>query len=347
LDSFAQVEPPSTGFADWREREDAWKAAELAEGREPNVHARDYACMAKSAAMIACPGPSYGLGDEVKHMLDVELKPVLLLFPPEMKHSFVRHKEHPLLYTHVVEGESYKRAIGDFLWESPVPGPLIVICGGDGGGKKTLTAKLGEALAGSGCIVRTIDFPRRQFRFGPRLDIADQIYGELARTKRMLSPWLMAAKYAEDRACTKPILRHWQTKGYVILLDRYREANVAHQGALLPPQDLPHFISQLRTLELGVNGIPPGDLFVYLDTPVEQAHTAMVREGRALDNQERDMAHKQRVRDIYSQLAASEPDWVRIEAMDGSRRKTVEELVAEILPILEPLVAPVRRKALA
>ena len=79
----------------------------------------------------------------------------------------------------------------------------------------------------------------------------------------------------------------------------------------------------------------------------QQAHTAMVREGRALDNQERDMAHKQRVRDIYSQLAASEPDWVRIEAMDGSRRKTVEELVAEILPILEPLVAPVRRKALA
>jgi dTMP kinase len=118
-----------------------------------------------------------------------------------------------------------------------------------------------------------------------------------------------------------------------VLSDRYADATVAYQGAGRGFE--PWLINDL--VDLATGGLKP-DLTLLFDLPVADARARAVqraRHGRGDDRLEaEDAAFHGRVRDCYLQIAAREPQRVRVVGAASS----VEEVHARVLQIVLPFL---------
>lgn len=140
--------------------------------------------------------------------------------------------------------------------------------------------------------------------------------------------------YAADRAQhVRTLLRPALETSHIVLSDRYADATVAYQGAGrgFPPE----LIAQV--VELATGGLKPG-LTLIFDLSVAEcaARTRSRADGEQsadrLDSE--DAAFHTRVRNAYLQLAASEPERVRLVNASGSISEThmlVQEIVDSFL----------------
>jgi len=176
-------------------------------------------------------------------------------------------------------------------------GAFITLEGGDGSGKSTQSALLGEWLEASG---RTVVHAREP----GGTDLGEQLREIVLHRRGPIDPRAEALLYAADRAHNvATVVRPAIARGDVVIQDRYLDSSVAYQGAgrTLDP-------AEVRDLSLWAAGGLLPDLTVLLDLDVD-AGRARLDAGRTrydrLESERRDF--HVRVRDAYLALADAEP----------------------------------------
>lgn len=224
---------------------------------------------------------------------------------------------------------------------------FIVLEGLDGAGKSTQIALLRDFFARQGVESAYIHFPRFDAPVYGEL-IARFLRGEFGSAGQV-DPYLVALLFAGDRADAAPQIREWIAAGKAVILDRYVFSNVGYQCAKLPQGDGRRRLARwILDLEFGRNALPRPDLSLFLDVPfafTERKLTA-VREGDdrsylqgADDIHEASLALQRSVREVYLDVAASDPALQVVDCSDVCGGMAAPETIfARICDLLNPLL---------
>lgn len=141
--------------------------------------------------------------------------------------------------------------------------------------------------------------------------------------------------FAADRAQhVRTVVRPALETGHIVLSDRYADSTIAFQGAGrgFPPQLV------ATVVELATGGLKP-DLTIVFDLPVSEcmARTTRRTDGGIhadrLDGE--DQAFHTRVRNAYLEMAAAEPERIRIIDASGSVNETHQRVMNLVMGFLE------------
>ena len=207
-------------------------------------------------------------------------------------------------------------------------GSFITFEGIDGSGKSTQMRMIANVLRLRGLEVVTTREPGGT-PLGKRLRAA------LLDSQEQVDPLAELLLYAADRAQhVRTLLRPALETGHIVLSDRYADATVAYQGA--GRGFAPEVIAEVVALATG--GLKP-DLTLIFDLPVAAAVTRANRrthDGHMRDRLDiEDAEFYTRVRDAYLQIAAAEPERVRIIDASGSVEETHAHVTGVVMNFLK------------
>ena len=205
-------------------------------------------------------------------------------------------------------------------------GRIITVEGTDGTGKKTQTEILVNKANSEGYPVHTLSFPDYESKWGKK--VRQYLKGELGSIRKediSLVSWL----YALDREEKKLTIEYLLEEGSNIILDRYMESNFAHQGAKLDGEQRKNLIDGLKNLETKILEIPPSDIVIFLDLPVEHSLEAM-KKRREFDIHESDKNHLNNAYETYKMLALQD-NWITIPCLNKDGQRYRKEDLSEII----------------
>lgn len=209
-----------------------------------------------------------------------------------------------------------------------MPGTFITFEGIDGSGKSTQLRLLSNFLRVHGCDVLVTREPGGT-PLGLRLRAA------LLDSEEQVDPLTELLVFAADRAQhVRRLVRPALEAGRVLISDRYADATVAYQGA--GRGFSPALIAEI--VELATEGLKP-DLTLLFDLPVRESTN---RTGRRVNDRQKadrldaeDAEFHSRVRDAYLNIAAAEPERVRIIDTSGPVEVTHAHVKEIVVPFLE------------
>ncbi len=156
----------------------------------------------------------------------------------------------------------------------------------------------------------------------------------LLHAQEQVDPLAELLLYAADRAQhVRALIRPALDTGHIVLSDRYADATVAYQGAGrgFPPS----LIAQVVAIATG--GLKP-DLTLIFDLPVEDSRLRAQKRPRDEAHHDRleaeDAAFHTRVREAYLEIAAAEPERVRIINATRSIQETHASVMEIVIPFL-------------
>ncbi len=233
-------------------------------------------------------------------------------------------------------------------------GKLIVIEGTDGSGKATQADILLLRMNAENMPAKKMSFPRYDLPSGR---IVGQSY--LGKDVDFYgwggdSGWfgdpdkvdfrVASMFYAADRVFATPEILDIVESGQHLILDRYYQSNMAHQGGkVLSPLAREEVFDYIESLELKLNQIPREDttifLYIPLDVALEMRMRRMEESGEKQDGHESNLEHLKRAEETYLQLFQRYKDsWTKIDCSpDGtyeglkSRKEIGEEIFSEVM----------------
>lgn len=213
-------------------------------------------------------------------------------------------------------------------------GYIIVFEGTDGSGKQVQSTKLFERLQAEGVNVMKHSFPSYD---SPSSTLVKMyLNGELCEHAEDFDAYKTSVLFSVDRLCTyQTELKDFYEQGGVIILDRYVESNMFHQGGKI--KDLAErekFIHWLEDFEFGTLGLPRPNQIVFLNMPPK--YSQMLASARKelkvqteKDIQEQSSTH---IMDSYNaglQVAQSRA-WDIINCVDNDTIRTIDDIHNEI-----------------
>ena len=163
-------------------------------------------------------------------------------------------------------------------------GRIIVIEGTDCSGKETQTSLLVQRLRKSGRKIEHMCFPNYDSPTGKiiggsylgRSYIGDSVFPEGADK---VDPKVAALYYAADRRYNRQKILDLLEDGVDVVIDRYVESNMGHQGAKIFDKDeRMKLYDNLSTLEYEFLELPKPDLTIFLYMPYKKI--AELKKGR-------------------------------------------------------------------
>ena len=207
-------------------------------------------------------------------------------------------------------------------------GAFITFEGIDGCGKSTQVRLLASQLRMLGFEVVTTREPGGT-------PLGKRIRNVLLDPQIEVDPLAELLLFAADRAQhVQTMLRPATESGSIVLSDRYADATAAYQGAGR------NFTAEIisSVISIATGGLKP-DLTLIFDLPVAECLARTSRRTESDNKRDRldaeDAAFHSRVRDAYLQLAASEPDRVRLIDASGSINETHDRVIEVVMPFLE------------
>ncbi len=207
---------------------------------------------------------------------------------------------------------------------------LIDLEGIDGSGKGTQAQRLCDRFAQSGVSAALVSFPRYEATLFGRA-VGEFLNGRFGSLDQV-HPFLVSLLFAGDRFESKQYLLDAIALHDVVVLDRYVPSNVAHQASKLDGVLRTELAGRILDVEFNIFGLPRPDLVLLLDLPVSVAQQLIAKKSarkytdRKADIQEADANYLGRVRNVYHELAAAEPNWQMIPCCEGERLRTVDEV---------------------
>ena len=183
--------------------------------------------------------------------------------------------------------------------KSPGRPPFITFEGGEGVGKSTQIKMLAQRLNAAGYSTITTREPGGS----PGAEIMRHLL--LSGVGKLLGPEVEAILFAAARDDhTHNVILPALKAGSWVLCDRFYDSTRAYQGSLgTVPADI---IDSMRRVTIG--DLKP-DLTIILDLPVELGLERVRRRGGTPDRFEtEDVGFHQRLRDLYCEIAAQEPE---------------------------------------
>ncbi|CAB4540082.1 unannotated protein [freshwater metagenome] len=177
-------------------------------------------------------------------------------------------------------------------------GLFITLEGGDGTGKSTQAALIGDWFTAKG---REVVFTREP----GGTDLGNELREIVLHSRGHIAPRAEALLYAADRAHhVATVVRPALERGAVVIQDRYLDSSVAYQGAgrVLDPDEVRH-VSMWAT-----EGLVP-DVTVVLDLDPAIGRDRLDAANKQFDRLEAEaLEFHTRVRDAYLTMAAAEPE---------------------------------------
>ncbi len=211
---------------------------------------------------------------------------------------------------------------------------LIDIEGIDGSGKGTQARLLCDRLIAAGVSATLVSFPRYDATLFGRA-VGEYLNGDFG-SLAAVPPFLVSLLFAGDRFESKPFLLDAMRTSEVVVLDRYVPSNVAHQAAKLDGDARADLSNRILDIEFTIFGLPRPDVVLLLDLPVAVAQDLISKKAarnytnRKADIQEADAEYLGRVRDVYRDLARTEPNWHTTACCDQSRLRSPTVIAEEI-----------------
>jgi dTMP kinase len=203
-------------------------------------------------------------------------------------------------------------------------GRLITIEGVDGAGKTTLATGLLKALALAGVQTRLLREPGG-------VQTSEAVRSLVTDPALTVGPRTEALLYAAARAqLVEEALEPALATGEWVLLDRFVDSSLAYQGG---GRELG--IEPVRELNLFATGglTPDRTLLLTLDPASAQARADA--RGKAPDRLEREGTDFfERIADAYQQLAAAEPERIRVLDATLPPQQVVAQAVAAVADLL-------------
>ena len=140
---------------------------------------------------------------------------------------------------------------------------LVVLEGIDGSGKSANFRRLCARLTEEKIPYHSIEFPRYDKESSALLRM--YLNGAFGTKPEDVNAYTASTFFSVDRfASYREDWRKPYLQGKLILSDRYTTSNAVHQGAKLPPEELPEFFGWLADLEFEKMGLPRPDLVIDL-----------------------------------------------------------------------------------
>mgnify|MGYP005796297735 FL=1 len=208
-------------------------------------------------------------------------------------------------------------------------GKLIVIEGTDCSGKQTQTDILVENLKKLGVKAISFSFPNYASPTG-------KIIGEAYLGKHSESyftegienvdPRISSLYYAADRAYNIDIIKKHLEAGYIVVLNRYVESNMAFQGGKIKDIKSRNMMYEwLDNLEFVLLDLPRPDLVLFLYLPYEYVCTLKSIRGKIANINLLRMAET-----AYLELSTIY-DYEKINCLKENHLRSIEDISEEIL----------------
>ena len=217
-------------------------------------------------------------------------------------------------------------------------GKFYVIEGLDGSGKSTQGELLKAHFEKLGKKVRVLSFPC----YGQVSASLVEFYlgGGLGDKAGDTNGYAASMFFASDRYISYKT--DWE-KDYldpdtVIISTRYTTSNAYHQLSKIDRDEWDEFLSWLWDLEFGRLGLPAPDEVIYLDMPQSQSSSRVDMRsgetGQTKDIHEKDTDYLVKCYDA-AMFATKKLGWKKIACMEDGRQKSIEEVFAILLDIIE------------
>ncbi len=217
-------------------------------------------------------------------------------------------------------------------------GKLIVIEGNDCSGKETQSQLLLQRLLREGKKVEKLGFPdynspTGKIVGGPYLgrDNMGESYFEEGPTN--VDPKVASLYYAADRRYALPKIKELLDEGYYVILDRYVESNMAHQGCKIDDkEERLKLYDWFEKLEYELLELPKPDLTILLHMPLKKV--LELKQGRIYtDQHETSIAYLKTSEQAYLELAELRNYHV-IECLEKDKLRDILNIHDEIYDIV-------------
>lgn len=220
-------------------------------------------------------------------------------------------------------------------------GRIIVVEGTDCSGKETQTSLLVQRLRKEGRKIERFSFPAYDTPTGRivggaylgKKHICDGYFPEGAAN---VDPKVACLYYAADRRYNIGKINELLDAGTDVILDRYVESNMAHQGGkIFDKEERLKLYKNLEDLEYGFLELPKPDLTIFLYMPYKKE--AELKKGRKepADQHEVSMLHIRNAEHAYLELAELH-NYKKINCVDKKNKlRDIEDIQGEIYNIVK------------
>ena len=214
-------------------------------------------------------------------------------------------------------------------------GKIIVVEGTDCSGKETQTSLLVQKLRRDGRKIERLSFPDYESPTGkivggPYLGRSHMGEGFFPEGAANVDPKVAALYYAADRRYNREKILKLLDDGVDVVLDRYVESNMGHQGGkLFDKEDRLKLYEDLENLEYGFLELPRPDVTLFLYVPYKKV-VELLSGRRTSDQHEISSIHIRNAEKAYLELAEIH-NYKKIDCVDKKGKlRDIEDIQADI-----------------
>ena len=222
-------------------------------------------------------------------------------------------------------------------------GKLIIIEGTDCSGKETQAKKAIEELQKKGISVFKFAFPNYdsptgKIVGGPYLGKASICEGWFKEGATNVDGLVASAYFAADRRYNINIIKEHLDKGEVVIVDRYVESNMAHQGGKIKEKDERlKMYEKLDKLEFDIMELPRPDAVIFLYMPYEYASILKQSRKEAPDQHESSKEHLKQAENAYLELTEIY-NYIKIDCVKDDVIRTIDDINREVVEKIEGVI---------
>lgn len=193
-------------------------------------------------------------------------------------------------------------------------GILIAIEGTDGSGKGTQIAMLAERLRTEGRAVVTHAFPQYGNKSAGMVEeYLNGVYGKADS----VDPYAASLFFSLDRFDASSKIKDELASGAIVLLDRYIDSNVGHQGGKIRDEsERERYVSWLYDIEFRILKNPRPDFTLVIHVPPSigqelikmKTQRSYIEGGKTHDMHEDDLSHLIHAEEAFMWLMHRSPD---------------------------------------
>ncbi|MDD4706071.1 MAG: hypothetical protein PHS24_02505 [Bacilli bacterium] len=217
---------------------------------------------------------------------------------------------------------------------------LIVVEGTDLSGKETQTNLLIKRLKLEKASIEKLGFPMYDTPTGKiiggsylgKKHISKGLFPEGAAN---VDPKVASLYYAADRRYNIDKIRELLNNNIDVLLDRYVESNMGHQGGKLnTPEERMAMYKWLENLEYGLLELPRPDLTIFLYMPYQYAMELKKNREEISDQHEASIEHLINAEKAYLELADLY-GFYKVNCVENNSIRTKEDIHEEIYSLVK------------
>ena len=216
---------------------------------------------------------------------------------------------------------------------------MILIEGTDASGKETQANLLVKRLLAEGMKSVKMGFPMYdtptgKIVGGPYLGKPEIMEGWFEEGAVHVDPKVAALLFAADRLYNSPKIRKYLEENTTVVLDRYVESNMGHQGGKITnPYQRMAMYHWLENLEYKMLELPRPDIKILLYMPYQNAMELRKNRSGEADQHEASKDHLMHAEEAYKEIAGMYHFDI-VNCVENNHVRSIEEIHEEVYQLV-------------